>query len=137
MSESDEIDALLDDDLVEVVDVSEEKIVPNPAALAEVPGLMRASDLLPEVAPVEAPDDAVPPTPEEADLMNLPLAERERIKLQRMTPEQRMRYGAAQAEINAMPVVQAFAAEEDRIKASKEAMSAAFIAAYRKKKEKT
>lgn len=106
--------------------------------LAAIPGLMKASDLLPKTDPVEAPDDVVPPTPEEADLMSLPLAERERRKLQAMTPEQRMRYGQAQIEIESHPTVQAFAAEEDRIRASKEQMSKAYIDAMKKKaKEKT
>jgi hypothetical protein len=114
---------------VEVVDVSEEK---------SLPPLMRASDLLPKAEPVEDDGDEVPPTPEEAELQSLPLAQREQLKLSRMTPEQRARYDAAQAEIMSMPAVSAFAAEEDRVRASKEATSKAFIEAYRKKqKEKT
>ena len=92
---------------------------------------MRASDLLPPET--EADDDEIPPTPEEADMQSLPLAEREALKLQRMTPQQRARYDAAQAEIMSNPAVAAFASEEERIVQSKAEMSAAFVAAYRKR----
>jgi hypothetical protein len=117
-----EYDDLLPDEDVEVVDVSEEK---------ELPPLMRASDLLPPE--VEDDGEEMPPEPEEAAMQSLPLAQREARKLASMTPEQRARYDAAQAEIMAMPAVAAFAKEEERARAAKDEVSAAFLAAYKKK----
>jgi hypothetical protein len=96
-----------------------------------LPPLMRASDLLPPE--VDASDDEIPPTPQEAELQSLPLRLREQRKLAAMTPEQRERYDAAQAEIMANPAVAAFAEEEERRKVAKAAVSEAFVAAYRKK----
>jgi hypothetical protein len=87
--------------------------------------------------PLSEDEDEIPPTPEEAELRDLPLAERERIKLERMTPEQKARYDGASAEIMSHPAVAAFRTEEDRRFAAKQATQAAFLAAYRKKmKEK-
>jgi hypothetical protein len=100
-----------------------------------LPPLMRASDLLP---PEEEDDGAeVPPTPEEADLQSLPLAQREARKLAAMSPEQRERYDKATAELMAMPVVKAFSDEEDRARAAKKNMQEAFLAAYRKKQKES
>jgi hypothetical protein len=80
--------------------------------------------------------DEVPPEP--GDALLVPLAERERRKLAAMTPAQRERYDAAQAEIMAHPAVAAFAAEEDRAREAKKLNQEAFLAAYRKKqKEKS
>jgi len=77
--------------------------------------------------------DEVPPEPDEA--LPVPLAERERRKLDAMTPEQRVRYDDATGQIMSIPAVAAFAQEEERAKAAKEETKAAFLAAYRKKQK--
>jgi hypothetical protein len=110
----------------------------TPAPEVELPPLMRASDLLPQGEPVEDDGAEAPPTPEEAVLLDMTLAERETHKMAQMTPERRAAYDKATSEIMSHPAVAAFAAEEDRIRASKEATSKAFIEAYRKRqKEKS
>ena len=83
--------------------------------------------------------EELPPAPgEPGDLAVAPLAVREAAKLARMTPEQRERYDAAQAEIMSHPAVASFAEEEERRFQAKKVTQEAFLAAYRKKqKEKT
>jgi hypothetical protein len=112
---------------------NEEKVEPE-----ALPALMRASDLLPQGEPVEDDGTETPPTPEEAVLLDMPLAERETHKLAQMTPERRRAYEIATGQIMSHPAVAAFAEEEDRVRAAKEATSKAFIEAYRKRqKEKS
>lgn len=101
---------------------------------APLPTLTTAAALLPPEE--EADDDEIPPTPEEADLQSLPLAERERRKLAAMSPEQKARYDSAQAQIMSHPAVAAFAQEEERRVTAKAEIQAAFVKAWKEKQKK-
>lgn len=80
--------------------------------------------------------EEIPPEPgAPGDLAVAPLAVREAANLAGMSPEQKARYDAANADIMANPAVAAFAQEEERAKAAKEETRAAFLAAYRKKQK--
>ena len=79
--------------------------------------------------------EEIPPTPEEADERELPLAERERRKLARMTPEQKARYDTATKELMSHPAVARFAASEAHHAEKMEHYRSEFLKEIAKKKK--
>jgi uncharacterized protein YbaA (DUF1428 family) len=81
----------------------------------------------------EAAEELPPEPGEEGDLRVAPLAVREAAKLAGMSPEQRERYDAAQAQIMSHPAVQAFSEAEELHAERMKVYKAEFLKAQAKK----
>lgn len=108
--------------------------------MSEYDGLLPEEAVAAEIEEHGEPEaeEEIPPEPDEVTpLHDMPLAQREAFKLAQMTPEQRARYDAANAEIFSHPAVAAFAQEEDRRIAAKADVQAAFLKAWHSKKKES
>jgi hypothetical protein len=119
-----------------------EGLLPEEAGSSEPPDAKAEEPSLSVEPPADSQEltvsEELPPTPEEAKLWDMPLAERETHKLAQMTPERAAAYAKATGQILSHPAVAAFKEEEDRAREAKKLNQEAFLTAYRKKqKEKS